>query len=328
MASLDTYTQTVLTTAENYKNLTLHYADKADDILSSFTNFGMGYPSYLGKLKFIGEDTDLATDERFKDVVDLRNEFDNKYNSLFNTLKALVPTELNKFINEYFPKPSNFDSLEQFLVDSVSNGSVGLPPEVERQIWQRDRERIDLANQKTIMETRKSVSSRGHMLPTGVESYLELLAYNEASKNVSKASTDVAIETAKMKIEWIKFAISEAKNYRALALESAFKYLSSILASSDPAFKYASGYVDSYKTFYDTLDRYLSSVNNINRLKFEKANAIDSLGLEHDKLWWSKESTTKQLKQSTALELMKTMGQNSQAAISAINTIASEIRQV
>ncbi len=319
---LDYYVNFAITNAAQYKQESLDYSRSADyearRMLYAVSE--LSRDGELNDVEFLGIDNSVLN---LNTIADLRNEFDSKYHYLFDLLSRTVPTEFSKFINDYMPKPSNFDNLEKFLVDSVFNGSIGLPPEIERQIWEAERERTNLENNKIIIENRKSMASRGFIEPNGVEMYREMLILNQGSKNISGSSRAIAVESAKLKIDWIKFAISEARNYRTLAMESAFKYLSYVLSVNDPALRYASGYVDSYKTFYDAVNTYYNSVNTINRLKLEKANMIDRRNYDYDKFFVDQVVSQDEQRIRTFTALAQSMGTQASAALSAINSIVN-----
>ncbi len=310
----------VIDSSNVYRDQFLEFANDAEkdarQTLTALSN--LMRDGELNDVTFTG-----VNDSNFSSITDLRNEFDTKYHYLFDLLDKKVPFEFNKFINEYFPKPSNFDNIEKFLCDGITNGSIGLPPEVELQIWQRGKQRIENNAQKNIMESRKSMASRGFIEPNGAEEWRDLFVRNEASKEISDLNAQTTIKSAELRIDWIKFAVGEARNYRSLALESAFKYLSTVLSTQDSAFKYASGYVDSYKTFYDSVNAYYNSVNAINRLNLEKANMIDRRNYDYDKLFSDSTIQHKTDRTNTLTELARSMGTQAGAALSGINSIAT-----
>lgn len=316
------YVNFTINSANEYKQEALSYADaaarEARDSLYAVSELQRS--GELNNVKFIG-----VNDNQFNidTITDLRNEFDSKYHYLFDVLNRTVPNEFNKFINYYFLKPSNFDEIEKFLVNSIFNGSIGLPADIERQIWERSRQKIELTNHKQIMENRKSMAARGFSEPNGVELYREMIIRNEGNKNISSDSSVIAIESAKLRIDWIKFAVSEARNYRTLALESAFKYLANVLSIQDPAFRYASGYVDSYKTFYDAVNTYYNSVNTINRLNLEKANMIDNRNLSYDRFFVEQVQQQDEQRIRVYTALTQGMAQQASAALSSLNSIVT-----
>ncbi len=316
---VESYTETALANADSFKNEFLNYSrDLENGIINRLRSYVFPTKGELENVAITG-----VNNEQFSlnSVVDLRNQFDSKYNYLLDVLQRTVPRELNKFINDYFPTPNDFDKIEQFLVDSVMNGGIGLPPEVEKQIWDAERERTLLENNRVILENRKSMASRGFIEPNGVELYREMVIMNQGSKNISGSSRTIAIESAKLRIDWIRSAVAEIRGYRTLAIESAFRYISTLLSTQDPAFRYASGYVDSYKTFYDAVNSYYNSVNTINRLNLEKANLIDNRRLSYFKLQQDRLNFDDNQKVTVMTELAKMMASQAGASLSGINSI-------
>lgn len=313
------YVDFIMNSANQYQYQFLDYANDAEINARnsySFSSDALKNPK-LDLVNFIG----VSNANNYSTITDLRNEFDSKYHYLFDVLNQTVPTEFSTFINTYFPKPTGFDNLEQFLVDSVTNGSIGLPKEIENQLWEQERERTATENKRVILENRKSMASRGFIEPNGVEAYREMVILNQGSKNISGSSRQIAVDSAKLKIDWVKFAVQEARNYRTLALESAFKYLANVLSTTDPAFKYASGYVDSYKTFYDTVNSYYNSINSINRLELEKANFIDKRNYDYDRMSVDMLLQNSNFRNSTLTELARMMGTQAGAALSGVNAL-------
>lgn len=279
----------------------------------------------VSELRRDGELNDVTfkgiNDNNFGSISDLRNEFDAKYHYLFNILNNTVPDTFNNFLSEIYAQ--NFEDMEKFLIDGIKSGGIGLPPEVVNQIWGRDRERLDLDADNKVMTNRRSMAARGFMVDDGAEKWTEAMIRLQASKEISNSSRERAIDEENKKIEWVKFAVAEVRNFRSMALDATFKYISSILSIHDPAFKYASGYVDSYKTFYDSVNAYYNSVNSVNRLELEKANMIDRRNFDYDKISSDFIMKHKSDRVSTLTELARSMGSQAGAALSGINSLVT-----
>lgn len=314
------YVNIIKNNTDYYSNQFIQYANNANNESQNNIEFVRGVfdVSNAETVQLEGVD-----DFRPSRIDDFRLLFDTRYKSLVSTLEQTVPNEFSKFLNAYFPKPSNFDKLEKFLVDSVLNGSIGLPPEVEKQIWERSRQRIELSNHKQIMENRKSMASRGFIVPNGVEKYSELIIRNEGNKNIAGDSSNIAIESAKLRIEWIKTAVAEARNYRSIALDSAFKYLASVLSIHDPSLRFAAGSVDSFQSFYNASNSYSNSIASLNNLKLEKAKLVDNYKVQYDKFLIDQVINNENQKTNTLTELARLMGAQASAALSGMNSMAT-----
>ncbi len=320
--AVNDYVQIIKDNTNFYSTEFINYSRQANEEAQNNIEFirGVFDVSEVSKTDLIGLD---GWNQPVARVDDFRLLFDNRYNNLIAILEKTVPNEFSKFLNTYFPKPTNFDKLEKFLVDTALNGGIGLPPEIERQIWEKSRQRVELSNHKQIMENRKSIASRGFIVPNGVEKYSELIIRNEGNKNISADSSNIAIESAKLRIDWVKTAIAEAKSFRAIALDSAFKYLSSVLSIHDPSLRFAGGVVDSFKSFYDASNSYSNSISTINKLKLEKSNMMDNYNIQYDKFKVDQMMSNENQKTQALIELARMMASQASSALSGMNSMAT-----
>jgi len=262
--------------ATQYKNAFISYANTSNNEARKNAISTRAFGNYKNKnVKDVIFDG--VNPQNFSTITDLRPEFENKYGNLLSKLEALIPNEFNNLLSKLFPKEQYFNEVLDFLYESVKNGSIGLPETVERQLWDRARERVVFEERRSISELSQNVSANGFSMPTGAMLYREMGILNESSKNISALNRDIAIEVAKLRIEWMKFATQSIIDARYKAIDAVLQYLNRVLQSYEIPLNYANSYVGSYRSFYDSLNTYYSAVSNINNLKLRKAEIMDSI---------------------------------------------------
>ncbi len=290
------------------------YADSAVNAASTSLGF-YGYPTINPKIV----DYDPS---QFTPIQDLRVDFNNKYEEIFNKLTPLAKKEFNEIMAKLFPSDEVWNELGNYLNDSIKNGDIGLPEHIENQIWQRlrDRENIQL---KTALDTAyNDASSRGFSIPPGFIAGASVSLQNNVNKNLSAQNRDIAIRIAELKIEWAKFAIQNIIDMKKVALQNALEFMNNIYKSVQSAQGVASGNVSSYQSFYNSMSAYVAAISNINELNLRidtvKADSFAKMASINSNLSIEENRT----RVNTALELARSMGVLAGSVTSGINTLA------
>jgi hypothetical protein len=141
---------------------------------------------------------------------------------------------LTKFFTAYYPLNEDaYDEATAKLVDMITNGGTGINPDVENQIWQRDRDRVIADGMRLDSQTLIQFSQRGYSLPAGV--MLGQLQANRTDQltKLQAQSRDVAIKQFETEIENLRFAITTATDLRIKALAAASDYIRALTSSFD-----------------------------------------------------------------------------------------------
>jgi hypothetical protein len=96
------------------------------------------------------------------------------------------------------------------LLSDLANGGYGIEPADEAALWQREREREQLAGESAIQEASRQAAARGMMLPPGVLNRQIQAAQRAALEKSSSASRDIAMKRADLYVQNRQFTIEKA----------------------------------------------------------------------------------------------------------------------
>lgn len=148
------------------------------------------------------------------------------------TIPAFVPVVIPAFtgvrptFDLHFPDDGEIDFTEipylpviqaqvTATLQTMIQGGTGLPPAVERALFDRGRAREDLLSRKQVMEVTEDMASRGLVEPNGILAS-RLQQVRESNRDAAHGlNRDLTINTAQIAIEGMKFAVTQG-----IALES------------------------------------------------------------------------------------------------------------
>lgn len=162
------------------------------------------------------------------------------FDSTYGRILADLTDQFERFFNEHFSDECNtIAKAQQWICDVLSGQESGLPPAVENQIWERDRARISADANRAAQEIASAVAARGFPFPTGVVSHGTYMAQVEAQKQIGDSSRERAIEQARINIENLRFAVSQAIDYRVKAIQAAGDYIKTLAVGPEIATRLA-----------------------------------------------------------------------------------------
>lgn len=109
-------------------------------------------------------------------------------------------------------------SLKDHLA-SMMEGGLGLPAAIEQALFDRGRARSDILASKRVQEVAEDLASRGLVEPAGMLARRLDAARQEARLEQSTINKDITIESAKISIENVKFAIAQAGSLEVALLQ-------------------------------------------------------------------------------------------------------------
>lgn len=137
------------------------------------------------------------------------------------------------FIKQYFPnKCAYLQHAQQWICDAITKGGTGIHPNIERQIWERERNRqlTDASRQR--QDVVRQFAARGFPLPPGAMA-AAIERVDEAAMNaIAESSRTTAIEQAKMEVENVRFAVQQAIALYSAAMEAAKGYISAMASGA------------------------------------------------------------------------------------------------
>src|SRR5262245_46387889 len=150
------------------------------------------------------------------DPDDAEDKFRGTFAELFNMLGPEFDDRFNAFLARFFPKIDEClrTTIDDWICDVILNGTDGIPPHVEAQIWERARakELRDAARQDD--ELISTWAGRGFSMPSGVLFAAQQSSQQQLSEKISTAAREAAIKQVEIQIETIKFAVSEGIKLR------------------------------------------------------------------------------------------------------------------
>lgn len=174
------------------------------------------------------------------DVPDVENA-NLTYEAQRDKLIAMLSDELAKFYTSYYPLAADaFDEATNWLVNSITNGGTGIAASVEEQIWQRGRDRAVADGARAEAQVLDEFSSRGFSLPPGAMTARLDAVRHEGMAKVNEFNRDVAIESAKIEVESVRFAVEQAIRSRMAAMSAATDYIRALMSGPDTAARVAS----------------------------------------------------------------------------------------
>ena len=195
---------------------------------------------------------------------------------------------------------------------------------VEAQIWARDRDRINTEASALIDEAVSTWSSKGYPIPPGAAlASLQNLAVKR-STDVNASSRDAAIKAFDAEVANVRFAIETAVTYRGQAIQAAGDYIKAMAQAPDIAAQMAS--VDA-----DAQARLISSVSSYYGARINAAEVLQRSQIANQESHLKAQIQTIQstidlvnTKASTAVEVMKSLGQQAASALNAVNATAQK----
>jgi len=260
---------------------------------------------------------------QFNPIQDLRGDYESKYNEMFDKLYPLAKKEFTDFMATAFPSEQCWSKLSTFLCDAIDNGRIGLPEHIENSIWQRANDREMIKIQGLTANIYSEAAQRGFSMPPAWTLGTIAMANNEAGKNLSALNRDIAIEVAKLRIEFVKFSIEKIISMRQMALQSAVEFMHNIYKSADAGNTKAQGYTNSYQSFYNSMNAYYNSVNSVNELKFKIKATNAENKLKNHELWYNATLENNKVRVSGLVELAKSMGTLAASSSSGLNALGS-----
>lgn len=229
------------------------------------------------------------------------------------------------YLVTYFPTDGALRTLvEGWIHNAVENGGTGINATVEAQIWSRDRDRINTEASALADEAVSVWAAKGYPIPPGAAlATLQNLAVKR-STDINASSRDAAIKAFETEVSNVRFAIETATKYRTLAVQAAGDYIRAMAQAPDIASKMAN--LDS-----DGQARLISAVSSFYGARINAAEAVQRSQIANQdsslKAQIQSIQSTIELvntKASTAVEVMKSLGQQAASALNAVNATAQK----
>lgn len=96
---------------------------------------------------------------------------------------------------------------------SLLAGGTGIPPAIERAIWERARSREEMGALQAVQQVTQQWAAMGHRLPQGALDGRVIAISEATAQKLNELSRETAIEAAKLEQQNIQFAVQQGINY-------------------------------------------------------------------------------------------------------------------
>ena len=198
--------------------------------------------------------------------------FDSMYGKIINDLSD----KFADFFIKYFPiRATLMPAVESWLERAITSGGTGVNPDVERGIWQRDRDRISLDAATATDEAINLFAARGFPMPPGALNAQVTAIQRKRSADIAAVSRDVAIKSFDTEVENIRFAVAQAIDYRTKAIGAAADYIKALAVAPSIASSMSTQSADAQARLISAASAFYNARINAAdyELKAESANA-------------------------------------------------------
>ena len=253
--------------------------------------------------------------------------------AVFDTMYAQIIEDLagrfRTFLDDFFPDDSNLmGSVEAWLKRAIDDGGTGINVNVERQIWQRDRDRLTVEASAASEQAINQWAARGYPLPPGAAAAAITTIAMRRTEQIAAVSRDAAIKAFETEIENIRFAIAQAIDYRTKAIAAAADYIKALAAAPDIASKMSTQSADAQARLISAVATYYNARTNAAELvtKVDMYNADASIKAALA----NQDTDTRRvgLKVDATVAAANSLGQQASAALNGLNATAQLIESV
>jgi hypothetical protein len=245
--------------------------------------------------------------------------FDSMYGQIIEDLSS----RFHGFLTEFFPiRPGLMPAVEEWLERAITQGGTGINSTVERQIWQRDRDRITAEAASAMDEAVGGWAARGYPLPPGAANASVMSIQKKRMSDLAAVSRDAAIKAFETEVENVRFAIAQAIDYRTKAIAAAGDYIRALASAPDIASKMSTQSADAQARLISAAASYYGA--RIDAAKH--ATSIEMYNMDHQlkSALANQETDAKftNMRTNAAVAAAESMGQQAAAALNGLNATA------
>lgn len=259
----------------------------------------------------------------FTPNINLGNDFKSDFDTEWAGFETWTRGLMADYVDTYFPvlESAILTAENQWLLDVVQTGYLGIPVAVETSIWDRARAKDTQEALRMEDEALNQFSARGFALPPGVLANRLQLVQQEAANKSSTIARDLAIKQTELSIEMTKFAIGEMIKLRlgiATALAEFMRaWMSLPLAAADIAKTKA----ELNKTLWDSSANYIHALVAKANLKLEADKTNLAEKVHSDQIFIENYLGAQKLRVDAAVSAAAEMGQVASAYANSMNTL-------
>lgn len=129
------------------------------------------------------------------------------YDGVAQELETRLAGYFTEFLAAYFPV-NDLISTQRWIDNQIEDGGAGINIAVERAIWQRDADRLQLAAQQATADLLSTFSNRRYPMPPGAAAHQAAMIQRDTASKLGDSSRERAIKTWDAELDLLKFAIT------------------------------------------------------------------------------------------------------------------------
>lgn len=245
--------------------------------------------------------------------------FDSMYGKIINDLAD----KFADFFVTYFPiRATLMPAVEEWLERAITQGGTGINANVERQIWQRDRDRISFEASSATEEAMATFAARGFPLPPGALNANVIAIQRKRSADIAAVSRDAAIKAFDTEIENVRFAIQQAIDYRTKAIAAAGDYIRALAVAPNIASSLSTQSADAQARLISAVASFYNARINATdlQIKRESINADNQMRAITTQANIDAEYSKQRVQ--AAVSAAESLGQQAAASLNGLNSTA------
>lgn len=245
------------------------------------------------------------------------------YDSTYNKIIVDLSDKFADFFSTYFPNECNYlAAAQEWLCKVLTEGGSGIKPHVEDQIWQRERSRTLSEVHRASEEVLSLFASRGFPVPPGAALHQINTLQVEAQNKIAEASRDRAIKAAEMEIENIRFAVTNALDYRVKGIEAAAAYIKTLALGPEIAMRLATSAADAQAKLIGAASSYYNARIRLEEIRLDVVKTNTAFNLDAGKTTVAAFTDLQRTRASTVTSVAQSLGTQASSALNAVHASA------
>lgn len=245
------------------------------------------------------------------------------YNSTYDRIIADLTGKFADFFAEFFPNECNsLAAAQAWMCDVLTNGGSGIRPEIEEQIWQRERSRTLRAAHTAGETVLEAFAARGFPVPPGAAQHQMHLMQQKALEEIAASNRQLAIKQMELEIENIRLAVTNALDYRVKGIAAAADYIRALALAPQIASDMATSSANAQAQLISAASSYYNARIRLEEIKIGVRN--HDIDIEHDrnKTWLGNNTERLGMRVQAVTAVAQSLGQQAGAALNAIHAQA------
>lgn len=251
------------------------------------------------------------------------------FNSTYDRIINDLSDKFAQFLTDFFPVNANLmNAVEAWLHRAITTGGTGVNADIERQIWQRDRDRITVEAASASQQTVAAWAARGYPLPPGAAVAAVQEIERKRIADLNNQSREIALNMFKTEVENVRFAITNAIGYRTAAISAAGDYIRAMALGPQLATQLATTASDAQARLISAASTYYNARISVAQLAQQKNVQFADNKLRAALQESSNTVNYSQLRTNAALGAAQSLGQQASAALNSVSATAQLIQAV